>query len=113
MEPIRISPYTLIWAGAGIGFLLGLIPLILGIRKGKTRFGVLAAISSAIGGAIAGIFLIIPIIAVFLWLILKKPVANTVSTPIENSDSEQFDSENLSSELSDTDISNSSNSDNS
>ncbi len=73
MEQIRISPYTLILLGTAAGFLFGLIPLILGIRKKQAKLGVIALICSIIGGAVSGIFLIIPVIAVFIYLILKKP----------------------------------------
>jgi hypothetical protein len=72
MEQIRISPYTLILLGAAAGFLFGLIPLILGIRKKRAKLGVIGLIGSTIGGAVSGIFLIIPVIAVFIYLILKK-----------------------------------------
>ncbi|HXG86631.1 MAG TPA: hypothetical protein VNI84_21615 [Pyrinomonadaceae bacterium] len=72
MEPIRISPYTLILFGTIAGLLFGLIPLILGIRKKRSTLGVIGLICSIIGGAISGIFLIIPVIAVFIYLILKK-----------------------------------------
>lgn len=85
MEPIRITPYTIILFAAVLGFLLGLIPLFLGIRRNKTKLGVIGLICSAIGGAISGIFLIIPVIAIFIYLILKNPASTqTVEGNIVN-----------------------------
>jgi len=86
MEPIRITPYTLILVGAVLGFLLGLIPLILGIVKKKTKLGVAALIASIVGGAISGIYLIVPVLAVFTYLIFKKdnPNDNPVDVRVVN-----------------------------
>ena len=58
--------------GAILGFLLGLIPLILGIVKKKTKLGFLGFIGAIVGNAILGILLSIPIIAFCSYLILKK-----------------------------------------
>jgi hypothetical protein len=62
--------------GAGVGVLLGLIPLILAIRKGKTKLGVIAMVSSIVAGvaALLSIGIIVPLVvnAVFVWVILKK-----------------------------------------
>ena len=63
--------------GCGIGLVIGLIPLIMGIRKGKSFLGVLAlALSTILGGVglvfYGGILLSIAVVIVFLWLILRK-----------------------------------------
>lgn len=58
-------------AGVVIGVLLGLIPLILGIRKKKRQYAVFGFIASIICGAIMPILSII-VVAVFTWLILRK-----------------------------------------
>ena len=58
---------------AGVGLLLGLIPLILGFIKKKQKYGFIGFLGSIIGGAILGIFLSVPIAAICTWLILKKP----------------------------------------
>lgn len=76
MEPLHITYkeaiiyMTLI--NAVVGLILGLIPLIVGIKKNKSKLGILGLLSSTIGGAILGLILSLPIIGVFLWLILKK-----------------------------------------
>lgn len=72
MEEIRLSitQATLI-LGAAIGFLLGLIPLIVGIFKRKFWTGVIGLLVATVGGAIAGVIISIPAMAVFTWLILR------------------------------------------
>jgi hypothetical protein len=74
MEEIQLSAeqaliYSLI--PVGIGFLLGLVPLVLGIMKRKLRLGLFGLIASTIGGAILGVILSIPAMAVFTWLIVR------------------------------------------
>ena len=84
MDPIRLTPqeawiYTVLF-GAGIGFVLGLIPLVVGIIKGKVKMGAIGLLVCAVGGAILGILLSLPAAAVFVWLILKKPAVPTSET---------------------------------
>jgi len=71
IEPLKVSYYQIALLGAGLGFILGLIPLVFGFIKGKAKIGILGLLGSTIGGAILGIFLSIPVIGVCLWLILK------------------------------------------
>ena len=88
MEPIRINyQEALLYAAlinAGIGLVLGLIPLVLGIVKGKLKYGILGLISSILGGAIFGIFLSIPAAVVFIWLVLKNPAVDAQTMDSEN-----------------------------
>jgi len=84
MEQIKLT-YTeailyLALAGIVIGILLGLIPLILGIRKKKRQYGIYGFIASIVGGAISPILSII-LVAIFTWLILRKPV---VKEPVDD-----------------------------
>ena len=78
MEQIKLTSTEAILylalAGIVIGILLGLIPLILGIRKQKRQYGIFGFIASIIGGAISPILAII-VVAIFTWLILRKPTA--------------------------------------
>jgi hypothetical protein len=82
MEEIQLSSeqaliYSLI--PVGIGFLLGLVPLVAGIIKRKLRLGFFGLIASTVGGAILGVILSIPAMAVFTWLIVRdKFVAEDV-----------------------------------
>jgi len=72
---IQLTPFQAgVILGAGLGFVLGLIPLILGIIKKKIKIGVLGFIGAIIGNAILGLLLSIPIIGICIYLILKKPL---------------------------------------
>src|SRR5688572_29420966 len=62
---------------AFIGFLLGLVPLITGIIKKKVKLGVIGLLVSTLGGALAGVIISIPAMAVFTWLILREQVVVT------------------------------------
>ncbi len=66
-----------------LGIVLGLIPLILGFVKKERSYGVFGFLGSIIGGAILGLFLSVPVMAIFTWLILRRP-KNTVAASSEN-----------------------------
>ena len=74
--------------GAGIGLLLGLIPLVLAIRKGKLKLGLLAIVLSTVAGAVSPLLSLI-VIAIFLWLILRKGPKPAPDTSSDNSDTAQ------------------------
>jgi hypothetical protein len=84
MEQIRRAYeeyyYYILMADIGIGLLLGLIPLILGIKKNQRNFGIIGLIASVIGGVLSPILSII-IVSIFVFLILRK--AKT-ETPVES-----------------------------
>ncbi len=81
---IRLDFYGIAMIGAALGFLLGLIPLILGLIKKERKYAMFGFLGSLIGGALLGIFLSIPIASIFTWLILRKP-KDTVEAINENS----------------------------
>ncbi len=58
--------------GAITGLLLGLVPLFLGIRRGKRRLGIIGFFVCLIGGTGAGLLISIPALLVFTWLIVRK-----------------------------------------
>jgi hypothetical protein len=95
MEEVRLTGneailYALI--PAGVGFLLGLVPLVAGFIKGKVRLGVFGLIASTLGGALLGFILSIPAMAVFTWLIVRDGfVADDVASdaPPTNSDEDR------------------------
>ncbi len=68
---------------AGIGLVLGLIPLILGFVKRNVKYGFFGFIASIVGGAILGILLSIPAIVIFSWLIVRG--AKTAAAPDSSS----------------------------
>lgn len=77
MDEIRLSTREAYLYGtlitACIGFVIGLVPLVLGIVKKKIKLGLLGLLASTIGGALLGLLLAIPAAAIFTWLIFKKP----------------------------------------
>lgn len=91
MEQIRFTNnefilYSSIF-NAGLGLLFGLIPLIAGFIKKERSYAVFGFLGAIIGGAILGIFLSIPIAAIFTWLILRNPKRENSSTR-DSSDSD-------------------------
>ena len=74
---------------AGIGIALGLVPLIFGIVKRNMKYGVTGFLAAIVGGAILGIFLSVPISAIFTWLIVRAPkpsVGNPADPSVGNSE---------------------------
>jgi hypothetical protein len=78
MEEIRLTTTqyflygTLI--GAGLGFLFGLIPVLVGIRKNNRQMGLYGLLASTVCGALFPPLSLV-VVAVFLWLILRKSAA--------------------------------------
>ena len=60
-----------ILANGAIGGVLGLIPLVAGIKKGNRRLGFIGLGASAVGGLLLGLILSIPAAAIFTWLIVR------------------------------------------
>ena len=83
MDDIRLTAREAYLYGtlvtAGIGFVVGLVPLVIGIVKKKLKLGVFGLLASTVGGALLGLILALPFAAVFTWLILKQP--STAATP--------------------------------
>jgi len=83
MDQIQLTPQQFfIYAmliGAAVGFVLGLLPLIVGIVKKRGRLGVFGLLAATIAGALHPL-LAIPVAAIFVWLTLKKPAQTTGAT---------------------------------
>ena len=63
-------------AGAILGALFGLVPLIIGRRKNRKRLGAYGFIASIVGGAIAPLLGLI-VAGIFFWLVVReKPSAD-------------------------------------
>jgi hypothetical protein len=71
--------------GAGTGFILGLVPLILGFVKKNRKYGAIGFVLSIIGGGVLGAILAIPVSIVFSWLVLRKPKSAEIAVADENS----------------------------
>ena len=78
--------------GCGIGLVLGLIPLIIGIRKGRSKLGAVALLLSTILGGFGlvfygGILLSIAVVVIFSWLVMRKRPSSGTENPSDISDS--------------------------
>ncbi len=69
---IELDFYKITLIGLALGLILGLIPLVLGFIKKKRKYAMFGFLGSLIGSALLGIFLSIPVAAIFTWLILRK-----------------------------------------
>ena len=72
-----------------IGFALGLIPLIVGIVKKRIRLGLLGLIVSTVGGALLGMLLSIPAMAIFTWLIVRDGFVAEDAISVDSADEDQ------------------------
>ncbi len=76
MDPTKMPPQELmIYAAlfnAGLGLILGLIPLIVGYKKGQSRLGVYGFLTCLVGGAILGLIISIPAMIFATWTIFRK-----------------------------------------
>jgi hypothetical protein len=75
--------------GAILGALFGLIPLMLGRKRNKSRLGMYGFLASIVAGALAPLLSII-VTAIFSWMIVRKDAApsqnggeGTSATPSE------------------------------
>ena len=75
MEPITTRDAILYSAliNAGVGFVLGLIPLVAGLVRKNAKYGFVGLVASAAGGAVLGVFLAVPLSALFTWLVFRGP----------------------------------------
>ncbi|MEJ7848298.1 MAG: hypothetical protein WKF92_09440 [Pyrinomonadaceae bacterium] len=94
MEPVQLNYQEAFFWGiiinTGIGFVLGLIPLIIGIVKRNFKYGIFGHVAATVGGAVLGIFLSVPAVIIFTWLILK----NSNSPSNIESNAQPLDSDN-------------------
>ncbi len=58
--------------GLGVGFVLGLIPLALGLYRGKRKLAFIGFAASVVAGGAWSLFSLI-VALIFVWLILRKP----------------------------------------
>lgn len=73
---------------AGIGLVLGLVPLVLGFVKGRVKYGVFGFLACLVGGAVLGVILSVPAMVFFTWLVFRggRPAtgAQEVESEFEN-----------------------------
>lgn len=71
----------IIIGGAILGALLGLLPLLLGRRRGRAKLGLYGFIASIVAGALAPLLALI-VAGIFSWLVVReKPAAGDASPP--------------------------------
>ena len=71
----------IIIGGAILGALLGLVPLLLGRRRGRAKLGLYGFIASIVAGALAPLLALI-VTGIFSWLVVReKPAAGDGSPP--------------------------------
>ena len=87
MQEIRLTQTEalvyLVLIPAGIGLILGLIPLITGIKNGKPKLGILGLVVSTVGGGLFGFFGSIPSMAIFTWLTLRDKHVAEDALPVD------------------------------
>jgi hypothetical protein len=79
MQKIELTYLQLTLIGMGVGLVLGLIPLILGIIKGKKKLAIWGFVASIAAGAAWSLLALVTVI-VFIWLILRK---SAEASPVE------------------------------
>ena len=76
MDPLRFSTreaiLILTLIGVGIGLVFGLVPLIYGRIKGKSRLGLIGFVLSILAGAIWSVLPLF-VMLTFVFLILREP----------------------------------------
>ena len=74
--------------GMAAGLLLGLVPLIYGWRKGKTKLGLIGLIISIVSGAVSPLLSLLAIV-IFVFLIARKqPLESTSTEPNDDPEDE-------------------------
>lgn len=81
MGEFQTSAQQIILYNAIFGAVIGIIPLLLGIFKRRLALGVAGLVVSTIGGALAGIFLAVPAVVLFVWLVLRNRPKPDGGTP--------------------------------
>lgn len=88
MQPIKLTTTEAILyitiLNIGLGILLGAVPLILGFIRKERSYAVFGFLGSIISGAILGLYLSIPVAAIFTWLILRKPRNQSAEAAVIN-----------------------------
>ena len=86
MDPLNMTMLQRILFGTAVGLIVGLVPLITGIVKGKVKLGLIGFAATIAGGSIFALLLAAPVGAVFTWLILRKAKPASDASPSDNSE---------------------------
>ena len=74
--------------GISVGFIFGLIPLILGFVKQNRKLGVIGFILTIVGGTFFSLLGALPICGTFIWLILRKPPVESSEEAVSENETE-------------------------
>lgn len=80
MDPTSMTMMQRVLFGAAVGLVLGLLPLIIGIFKKRTKLGLIGFVASIVGGSIFALLLSLPISLIFTWLVLRGSKSNVSGT---------------------------------
>ena len=87
MDITHMSPRDALIFGliinAGVGLVLGLIPLIAGIVKRRIKYGLLGLLFSVLGSAL-GMIVSVLVATVFTWLILRRSSDAVANRPLDD-----------------------------
>ncbi len=75
--------YYIVLAGVGIGLVLGLVPLVLGLKRNKRSLGLTGFIGSGIVGAFSPLLSIV-VVAIFTFLVVRKTSEQTTPEADDN-----------------------------
>ena len=83
MEQIRLTTGEAVLyvalIGMAAGLLLGLVPLIFGWRKGKTKLGLIGLVVSILVGAVSPLLSLVSM-GIFIYLIARRPPTGNPSS---------------------------------
>lgn len=90
MDPSKMTTQEIMMYAAlfnaGIGLVFGLVPLIFGFVKGRTKYGVIGFVACLVGGAILGVILSVPAMVFFTWLVVRGGKADSIEVVVVNKD---------------------------
>jgi len=95
VDPIQLStPQAVAYAAiinAGIGFVLGLIPLLLGYFYKQLKTGIIGIVVATVGGSIIGIFASVPAAVIFTWIVVSRSKPKSIDVSVNDSEKPSVD----------------------
>lgn len=92
--PTQITLNQLLIVGAIVGIVFGLIPLILGFKRNNLKIGLAGFFLTAIAGTFFSMLGALPVCALFIWLVLRKPAEEVRSVEEDKSTEAEAVNEN-------------------
>lgn len=99
MQEIRLTTWEAVLyvalIGLAAGFLLGLVPLIFGWKKGKTRLGLMGLIISMVSGLISPILSLLTIVILVFLIARRGPLESTSTEPTDGNPANEEGSDSV------------------